>query len=276
MLMKNYFVWYILCFYFCVNNVCGNIILSLHYTTEGGIMHIYKLYSLIGLSGLAALMPISAFAGSTNDMFGVWGSVTLQGDFKFLSPDEGKKFKWQIMDQGRTREDSPKGTRFTENLLFSQAGYQLNDNASFWVGYVHDWIHPLDKSSYQESRPYEDFLWNQDLNKFKLTLRTRMEERINETTGDIGYRPRQLVQVSHELPFMDGLSAYVGDEVFFYANKNTFGKRGFSENRVLAGLSYQFNDNVGLDLGYLGQFVDTTSGSNLFTHNLQANLRYKF
>lgn len=60
------------------------------------------------------------------------------------------------------REDSPKGTRFTESLLFSQAGYQLNSNASFWVGYVHDWIHPLDKASYQESRPYEDFLWNQD------------------------------------------------------------------------------------------------------------------
>lgn len=68
----------------------------------------------------------------------------------------------------------------------------------------------------------------------------------------------------------------MGDDVFFYANKNTFGKRGFSENRILAGLSYQFNEHAGLNLGYLGQFVDTTSGSNLFTHNLRANLRYKF
>lgn len=69
------------------------------------------------------------------------------------------------------------------------------------MGYVHDWIHPLDKASYQESRPYEDFQWNQDVNDFKLMLHTRVEERINETTGDIGYRPRQLVQVSHTLPF---------------------------------------------------------------------------
>lgn len=228
------------------------------------------------LSAFILLLPISAFSGDTKEIFGVWGSVTLQGDFKFLSDNSGKNFKWQVMDQGRTREDSPKGTRFTENLLFSQIGYQLNDNASLWMGYVHDWIHPLNKPSYQENRPYQDFLWNQNLKDFKLLLRTRIEERINQASGEVGYRPRQFIQISHNLPFVNNLSAYIGDEIFFYANKNTFGKRGFSENRVLAGLSYQINAQTGLDLGYLGQFVDSSTGNNLFTHNLQANLRYKF
>ena len=180
------------------------------------------------------------------------------------------------MNQSRTRDDSPQGSRFTENLLFSQVGYQLNDNASLALGYVHDWIHPLEKPAYQESRPYQDFVWNQNIGDFKLLSRTRMEERINQTTGNTGYRPRQLLQISHPLPFMEGLSAYVGDEVFFYLNQNKFGKQGFSENRVLAGLSYQFTPQFGADLGYLGQYVDNISGNNLFTHNLQANLRYKF
>jgi hypothetical protein len=237
---------------------------------------INKISTYIILTGLTLVQPISAVAAGESDMFGVWGSVTLQGDFKFLSPDSGKQFKWQIMDQGRTREDSPHGTRFTENLLFSQVGYQMNDNASFWLGYTHDWIHPLDKVSFQESRPYQDFVWNQGLGDFKLMLRTRMEERINQTTGVTGYRPRQLIQISHALPFMNGLSAYLGDEVLFYVNQNAFGKRGFSENRIFAGLSYQLTAQAGLDLGYMGQFVDNTIGNNLFTHNLQANLRYKF
>lgn len=175
------------------------------------------------LSALLLSQPMPSLAASTNDMFGSWSSLTLQGDFKALSPDLGK-VKWLIMNQARTREDSPQGSRFTENVLFGQLGYQLNDNASFWAGYVHDWIHPLNKASYQESRPYQDFVWNQNFGDFKFMSRTRMEERINQTSNDTAYRPRQLLQISHALPFIPDLSAYVGDEVLFYVNKNTFGK----------------------------------------------------
>ncbi|MDD5277554.1 MAG: DUF2490 domain-containing protein [Methylovulum sp.] len=222
------------------------------------------------------VQPTASFADTpTDNMFGVWGSLTLQGDFKFLSPGYDK-FKWQVMNQSRTREDSPDGSRLTENLLFSQVGYQMNENASLWIGYVHDWIHPLDKPSYNESRPYQDFVWKQSMGDFKLMSRTRMEERINQTTSDTGYRPRQLLQISHPLPFMKGLSAYVGDEVLFYVNQNKFGKQGFSENRIFSGLSYQITEKMGMDLGYMGQYVDNIAGNNLFTHNLQANISYKF
>jgi hypothetical protein len=235
-----------------------------------------KVKTTLALSALLLAQPISGFADdSTNNMFGVWGSATLQGDFKALSPNLNK-FNWLIMDQSRTRDDSPSGSRYSENLLFSQIGYQLNDNVSFALGYTHDWIHPLDKTAYQESRPYEDFVWNQKLEDFKFTSRTRMEQRINQTSGNTGYRARQLLQMSHPLPFMKDLSAYVGDEVLFYLNQNNFGKQGFSENRVFSGLSYQFTPKLGADLGYMGQYVANTSGNNLFTHNLQANIRYKF
>ena len=67
---------------------------------------------------------------------------------------------------------------------------------------LHDWIHPLDKTAYQESRPYQDFVWNQNIDGFKFMSRTRMEQRINQTTGNTGYRARQLLQMSHPIPFM--------------------------------------------------------------------------
>lgn len=224
---------------------------------------------------LLLLQPVIASAADDNDMFGVWGSLTLQGDFKFLSSDLDQ-FHWLVMNQSRTREDSPDGSRFTENLLFSQVGYQLNKQASFWLGYTHDWIHPLNKASFQESRPYVDFVWKQPLGDLNLTSRTRMEDRINQATGDYGYRARQLLQINQPLPFLNGLSAYVGDEVMFYMNKTDWGKRGFTENRIFGGLSYQFTDRAGVDLGYMGQYVDNSSGNNLFTHNLQANVHYRF
>ncbi|TFH06899.1 MAG: DUF2490 domain-containing protein [Nitrosomonadales bacterium] len=227
------------------------------------------------LSTLLLTQSTLSHAAGQNDIFGVWGSVTLQGDFKALSP-KLDKFKWSVMNQTRTRDDSPKGSRFTENLLFSQVGYQLTNNASFWVGYVHDWISPLNKSSYQESRPYQDFVWNQDISSFKIMSRSRMEQRVHETTGDTGYRARQFLQISHPLPLIAGLSAYVGEEVFFYMNSNTFGKKGFTENRVFSGLSYDATKKMGIDLGYMGQYVDTISGKNLFTHNIQVNFRHKF
>ena len=208
-------------------------------------------------------------------MFGFWGSVTLKGDFKNIS-EQLSNFHWQIMNQSRTRNDSAKGSRLTENLLFSQIGYQINKNASVWIGYTHDWIRPLNNNDFQENRVYEDFVWKQNIQDFKVLSRTRMDQRINQSNGDTGYRARQFLQISHPLYFVKDLSAYVGDEVMFYLNKNSFGKHGFSENRILAGLSYKLNNKTGISLGYLGQYVNTLHGSNLFTHNLQADISYKF
>lgn len=228
------------------------------------------------LSALIAIPELSS-AAQTNDMFGVWGSVTLQGDLKSISP-ELHKVQWLVTHQNRIRDESSVGIRETNNLSWGQLGYQLNEHASFWVGYLHDFNEPLNKLSNEEHRPYQDFLWNQKFfSEHSLMLRTRMEERINQATGDVGYRARQLIQVSHPLNFLSNdLSLYIGDEVFFYANQNKFGKQGFSENRVFSGLSYQFTPKAGADIGYLGQYVDAKSGMNPFTHNLQVNLRYKF
>jgi hypothetical protein len=229
----------------------------------------------IVLSTLLLTHSMPGFASGQNDIFGVWGTVRLQGDLKSLSPDLNK-FKWSVMNQTRTRDDSPSGSRYFQNLLFGQFGYQLNNNASVWLGYAHTWTSPLNKSSFEESRPFQDFIWNQKISTFKLASRSRMEQRVRESTGNTGYRARQLLKVSHPLPFIDDLSAYIGDEILFYMNRNKFGKKGFSENRVFSGLSYQVTKKSGVDLGYMGQYIDTISGKNIFTHNIEVTFRHKF
>jgi len=231
-----------------------------------------KIHQKLILSTVLLASSSAVFAADTYNMFGVWGSVTLKGDFKALSP-KLNKFNWQIMNQARTRDDSA-GSRFSENLLFSQINYQLNEHASVGLGYVHDWISHLNKPIVNENRAYQDFFWKQQVGNFKLMSRTRMDERFTKNAS--GYRVRQLVKLSHPIAMVDGLSFYVGDEILLYLTKSTFGKQGFSENRIFSGLNYQINNKMGVGLGYLGQYVDTLSGSNLFTHNIQANISYKF
>jgi len=225
---------------------------------------------LIGIS----YGPISMAA--TDNMAGNWDSITLSGNLEDLSPAL-KDFRWLVMDQNRQRDDSSGGFRVSENLLFSQLGYALNQNASLWLGYVHDWIHPLDKPAFQESRPYEDFLWTSPFNDFKFTSRSRLEQRINQSTGNMGVRARQMFQVNYPLRFIhNDLGVYAGDEVLFYLNQNDFGKQGFTENRAMGGLTFQFTKELGTDLGYLGQYVANKAGANLFTHNIFFNIRYQF
>lgn len=234
-----------------------------------------KNISTIILSALLLSQSMTSFAAGSEDIFGVRGRVSLQGNFKSLSPSLNK-FRWAVMNETRTRDDSSKGSRFHENLLYSQVVYQLNNNASLSLGYAHIWVSPLDRPSFQESRPYQNFVWNQDIGDFKLRSRSRVEQRIRDNTGKVGYRARQLLRISYPLPLMNGLSVYVGDEVLFYMNENKIGKKGFSENRVFSGLIYQANKQMGIDLGYMGQYVDRISGKNIFFHNIQVNLRYNF
>ncbi len=235
-------------------------------------MILNKQLIFVGLLLTSVVLPVHA---KTNDMFGVWGGVSIKGGFTALNP-QWDKFHWHVFNQSRTRDDSARGSRLSENLLMGQIGYSLNQHASVWVGYAHDWLHPLQGPASQESRVYEDLLWKQSVNGFKFVSRTRMDERINQRTGNDAFRARQLFKLSHAVPGVKGLSFYAGDEVLFYLDKNAFGKQGFSENRVFSGVNYRLNAHMGVSLGYLGQYVSTKQGANLFSHNLQAHITYAF
>ncbi len=75
----------------------------------------------------------AANADSTQNVFGTWNWITLSGDFGALSSDF-KKYHWLLMEQVRTRDDSSKGTRFSENLIWAQLGYDIHRYASIWIG----------------------------------------------------------------------------------------------------------------------------------------------
>lgn len=226
-------------------------------------------------SMLLVFNAMTAVAAPITDIFGYWGFATLQGDLHVISPDL-TPFQWLISSQTSERDDSAKGLRLNEAILLGQIGYQMNNHLSFGLGYLNDHIHPLNKSSYEESRPYQDIIYVQTVADFNLTSRTRIEERINQVNSDIGYRVKQFFQISHALPFIDGLNFYINNDTYFYVNQTNFGKQGFSENRFGSGFSYQFTNQLAGDFGYLQQYIDSKKGDNLQINNFQVGLRYRF
>lgn len=233
-----------------------------------------RLLRWLAFTLLLAAVSAAAIAG-TDNMAGTWDSLTLTGSFGFIAP-KYQKFHWTLIDQGRWRDDSSQGFRLNENLVWLQFGYDLTPHASLWLGYTHDWLHPLNKPSFHENRAYEDFLYNHPAGPFTFTSRTRLEQRVNQSSGDVGNRIRELVQLRYPFPFNPKLSIYAGDEALVYLNKNSFGPSGFSEDRAFGGLSYKFTKHVSADLGYLGQYIVVKPGDDNFTHNVLVNVTYQF
>ncbi|MGX2040246.1 DUF2490 domain-containing protein [Methylocaldum sp. MU1018] len=228
--------------------------------------------------GLAAgmLLATGAQADSVESMAGNWSTLTLSGNFGDFSP-RLQEFRWFLMNQTRLRDDNPDAWRLSEDLLRFQLGYDLNSYASVWLGYVNEWHHSLGKAAFQESRPYAALQFDFPIAGFKAQVRTRIEQRINRVTGNVGVRLRQALKLRLPLEFIDPkLSLYLGDEVFGYLNTNTFGPTGFSENRAMAGFGLKLTRRLSVDLGYLGQTIQKISGDVTLTHNVYANVSYRF
>ncbi len=221
---------------------------------------------------LLPLMTASASAYAVKEEFFGWYSLTLAGDLEPLSP-QLQRVRWIVMNQSRLGSDS---SVLRENLLFAQLGYQTTEHISLWLGYTHDSITPSIGRSFDENRIYQEFRWDSDTVAGAFTARTRFEQRFRDPGGDLGTRFRQFFQLSWPVPGMQRLRLVGSEEVFVYMNDSSWGRSGFSENRVYAGVNVRFSKQISADLGYLNQFVSKGSSNDLLNHALFANINLHF
>ena len=221
---------------------------------------------------LLALMTGSTGAHAAREAFFGWYSLTMAGDLEPLSP-QLQRVRWIVMNQSRLGNDS---SVLRENLLFAQLGYQTTEHISLWLGYTHDWITPSTGRSFDENRIYQEFRWDSDTMAGAFTARTRLEQRFRDPGGDLGARFRQFFQLSWPVPGMQQLRLVGSEEVFVYMNDSGWGKSGFSENRLYAGVNVRFSKQISADLGYLNQFVSKGNSSDLVNHTLFANINLHF
>lgn len=155
-------------------------------------------------------------------------------------------------------------------ILRPAVGYQLTENLSIWQGYA--WVGnfnqrhtPPQSPFFEENRIYQQILYTKKFDSFKLTSRTRLEERWIEHVDGTAVRFRTGLRGSYALPMAPEWAAVVSDEVF--VNLNTVGVRGpqagFDQNRFFVGINRTFSKYFNMDVGYQNQLLNSRSIPNL-------------
>lgn len=98
----------------------------------------------------------------------------------------------------------------------------------------------------EEDDIYTNLIWKQDVWKFKIEDRNRIEYRhFRHAYDDVRYRNRLSIRYPFEFKGMK-ITPYTSDEIFILSNG-----RGFSQNRFQSGIEVEFNKYVRFDVSYM-------------------------
>jgi len=222
------------------------------------------------LLAIAALS--SPLHAQTIEDEGWWGAVFSQGDIEF---DPGQPTTWRWWFDGHARfQDDADG--FNVSIVRPGIGYKLTDTATIWAGY--GWIResPISRApDFDENRVWQQITWSADADPIRFGFRSRLEQRFLETGDDTGWRFRQLVAARAPFFGSDQFTFVLWDEVFIHLNDTDFGARtGLNQNRAFVGFGWKCDPNSPksrVEIGYLNQFIDSSTGDNRMNHLLSVN-----
>ncbi len=217
------------------------------------------------------LLCASSVNGQSVDDQGQWNALFAQGDFKNWGC-ESDRLRWWFDGHIRLLDDTD---GFNQSIVRPGIGWQLNEQSSLWAGY--GWIssRALSGLEFDEHRIWQQWIWSNDFEKWKLALRSRFEQRFVETGDDLGLRYRQFFRATHKLPSYEKLSLVWWDELFYHLNDTDWGARsGFNQNRVFAGVGFKASPCCPwrVEVGYLNQVIEVPTGPDRNHHILSVNL----
>lgn len=190
--------------------------------------------------------------------------------------------KWGIHLEGQLRFDN----QMEQNLqnVFRIGGiYFLSPKENITAGYalVHTYNASLDKF-YAENRLWEQYQYNKrwNDNKNTMTHRLRLEQRwidqlATKTTNyqnRFRYLNRNLFHLTNLKSEKEELYAVLQDEVFLTLGQNQINSKFVDQNRFLVGLGFNYKNSLRLELGYMNQFVTSSSGSDVMNHTVSVTM----
>lgn len=179
-----------------------------------------------------------------------------------------EKVRWYAEVQPRWKNDIQS---FDQIILRPALNLALSDKSTLWLGYAY-----VDTKT-ANGHSYEDRWWQQYqyITKHERTTwlsRSRLEQRHLDGGNKTAHRFRQLLRASWPMNQRDDLSYLVWDEVFWNLNDTQWGgDSGFNQNRLFLGAMWRYSKQSRLEIGYLNQFVNVTSGApNQMNHVLSS------
>jgi len=227
-----------------------------------------------------SLIPIASSPAQADvqEDFQIWENVTARGNFGFINPDnpELKRWRWWGEIQMRYRDS---GQELNQMLVRPGIGYALTDRSTVFVGYAHVTNYPPIGGLVQENRIWQQYQWSGPTPLGAFTTRSRLEERWQDNGSDTGLRFRELLKFNWPFSFHPAASFVLADEMFVNLVEANWGiptaKQGFDQNRGFAGIGYRFTPIILMELGYMNQYINTTTKDRL-NNILSINLYLDF
>jgi len=206
----------------------------------------------------------------TKEDFHSWGNVSVTGSLGALNPGL-KNVRYLLEGIGRFGNDS---SRLSKGMLRTGLGYALNANINIWLGYA--WFtydEPFTQTPFDEHRIWQDFTWSHKYDFAIVSSRSRLEQRFMDIGSDVGWRFRQRFKASVPLAFAPDFSLVGFDEYFVNINQTNYGADdGFDQNRVFAGIGYNFDQHVRTEVGYMNNYFRKANRPDRMDHCLSVSL----
>jgi hypothetical protein len=198
----------------------------------------------------------------------VWWNATLQERAGTSSP-----WRWYLELQGRYRDGLSDSDQF---IVRPAIGFDLTRRSSLWAGYGYIATYPAGAETLDESRAWQQYLWNGPALGGTAQWRSRLEQRAIEGNDDTAWRARQFWRLTKPVATGAGLAIVVWDEVFVHLNDTIRTKGGFDQNRLFAGVGLNAGPQGRFEVGYLHQAIEGGRGVDRRHHAVLAflNLTY--
>lgn len=221
----------------------------------------FLVFLFLSISFKSVLSRVANYDGieGTEQLFALWGSVTVNGRFAKDSPwvywgDITLRSAQQFSTPTNSERNMVLGAVLTHDAI----GYKLNDNHVFHLGYGFQHSNdPYSKIPVNENRAWEQYTYSTPTFMGGFSARSRLEQRtVSISEGrNVGIRFRQQLKLSY--PLNDKWSLVGSDEIFVNANTPGWGPvAGLDQNRVFVGVGYKIDKVWRTEIGYMNQYIN--------------------
>ncbi|MHA4740495.1 DUF2490 domain-containing protein [Dyadobacter sp. MSC1_007] len=171
--------------------------------------------------------------------------------------------------------------RWSTQIIRPGIIYYPNENLRVMAGYTYARNFPAPglRTVRPENRIWQQVIWTTRQKRLQTQQGIRIEERFNRKVANdqlqdgyhfaFRFRYQITLRVPLNRDFIEANTVFLAlsEEILVNAGKQiTYNV--FDQNRLFAGLGYQFTENLGVQAGYMNQFQQLSSGNRFNSNNV--------
>lgn len=221
---------------------------------------------------LALLGSFNNAALASEQSTGIWAGAVVAGNFPSSKGDS--RWLYAVEAQGRYW-DLNSGVE--QYLLRPAVGYKLGSKLQGWLGYGRFRTNS-NQGHFDEDRFFQQLNWSAgELLGGSVKMRARLLQRSISIADDTALALRFMIAYARPITAGSSTQLLLRIEPWYdFLDTDWNGDAGFTQNRFYAGLGWELNDNLGLETGYMNQYLWRDSAENLSNNLAVINLRVTF